>query len=83
LGTRDAKVPAEWPESEARYVVDDDGSGRELDPRNRQTSSPIVMYRWELLSVDRSSVVEDDAQRTPIRRGHPVRKLRRVLDVSG
>jgi hypothetical protein len=29
------------------------------------------------------SIVEDDAQRTPIRTGHLVTKLRRVLDVSG
>ena len=53
--------------------------GERLDHRGPYISE----YRRELLCVDRSSVVEDDAQRSPIGRGHLVRKLRRVLDVSG
>ena len=96
-------------------MVDDDGSGRKLDPSKSTNKSAdrrvdessrwilvvsperrprpgegeqqalrflvgervdhrrpyISEYRWELLGVDRRSVVEDDAQRPPIGRGHP------------
>lgn len=38
--------------------------------------------RWEVLSEDRTAVIENDAQRPPIGSDHAVRTLRRPLDQS-